>query len=51
MGLRFGYGLTDAGKKPSNSTGYEPTNTAVGGLRLGVAYNIFGGEGSGSKRK
>ena len=51
MGLRFGYGLTDAGKKPSGAQNYEATNSAVGGLRFGVAYNIFGGEGSNAKRK
>lgn len=39
-GLRFAYGFTDAGKEPDNSTGYEPTHTAVGGLHIGLAYII-----------
>ena len=40
-GLRFGYGLTDARKKPSNSSSkYEATHTAVGGFHLGITYAI-----------
>ena len=40
LGLRFGYGLTDAGKEPDNSVGYEKTNTAVGGFRVGLSYAL-----------
>jgi len=39
-GLRFGYGLTDAEKEPAGTNNYEPTNSAVGGLHVGVAYNL-----------
>ncbi len=42
-GLRMGYGITDAGKKPSYSVNYEKTHSAVLGVHLGVAYT-FGGE-------
>jgi len=40
LGLRLGYGLTDAGKEPDNSVGYEKTNTAVGGFRVGLSYAL-----------
>jgi Outer membrane protein beta-barrel domain len=40
LGLRFGYGLTDAGKEPDNAVGYEKTNTAVGGFRVGLNYAL-----------
>jgi hypothetical protein len=39
LGLRLGYGLTDAGKD-NNKPGYEKTNTAVGGFRVGLSYAL-----------
>jgi hypothetical protein len=40
LGVRFGYGLTDALKEPDNAVGYEKTNTAVGGFRVGLTYAL-----------
>lgn len=37
-GLRFAWGLSDVTKEPDGASEYEPTNTAVGGLHLGVSY-------------
>ena len=37
-GLRFAWGVSDVTKEPDGVDGYEPTNTAVGGLHLGVSY-------------
>ena len=39
LGLRFGYGLTDA-LKDDNTAVYEKTNTAVGGFRVGLNYAL-----------
>lgn len=43
-GLRMGYGITDAGKKPSYTINYEKTHSAVLGVHLGVAYTFGGAE-------
>lgn len=40
IGLRFAWGLSDVMKEPDGAQNYEPTNTAAGGLHLGVAYVI-----------
>lgn len=41
VGLRFAWGLSDVTKPLDNGQdGYEPTNTAVGGLHIGVSYTI-----------
>lgn len=37
-GLRFAWGISDVVKEPDGAKDYEPTNTAVGGLHLGVSY-------------
>ncbi|CAN5439377.1 hypothetical protein BH11BAC2_BH11BAC2_26380 [soil metagenome] len=38
-GLRFGWGLSDV-FKDDDSNNYEPTNTAAGGLHVGLHYNF-----------
>lgn len=40
LGLRFAWGVSDVFKEPDGAQNYEPTNTAVGGLHLGVGYLI-----------
>ncbi|HNR20021.1 MAG TPA: porin family protein [Bacteroidia bacterium] len=37
-GLRFAWGVSDVTKEIDGDDDYEPTNTAVGGLHLGVSY-------------
>lgn len=41
IGLRFAWGLSDISKPTDEGQdGYEPTNSAVGGIHIGVAYLI-----------